>query len=168
IHVIGANSMDIVDLRAWEILLHLEVRLYNLIIILIGPELKTGGYKEHGLCEICRQKENKLSFVFVPMLYHDYIQMTVGHRKPSIIVGSHVDFNKGDTWSESIKVIQDQGCPLLLGFSYERKALNNIIKIQKTLKINKEPRCMGKNYFAGLAPYKNLETGNIYFRNDYL
>ncbi|XP_014480890.1 PREDICTED: uncharacterized protein LOC106747659 [Dinoponera quadriceps] len=80
----------------------------------------------------------------------------------------HAEINIGDTWSESIKAIQNQGCPVILSSTCKNQARNEIIKIQETLNIIKEPYFNGKNYFAGLVPHKNPNTGDIYFRNEHL
>lgn len=166
IHVIAANSTDRDSLAAWEILLHLVTELQNLTIVMIGPKL-TYEYGEYGLCELCKDTNSALDFFSVPMLYHDFVRSSRECREPNIIVGFHAELNKGETWSESIKVMQSQSCPLLLTSSCGRKLQNDIIKIQKTLNISRNPFFKGRNLFGGLAPHRDLDTGDTYFRNEH-
>lgn len=167
IHIIAANSVERHSVSAWEILLHLIPEIHNLVIFIIGPELQTEKY-EHNICDICRKKGKVIFSFFICILYHHYIRFCKTYQKPDLIVRFAAELDKQETWSESIKVIQNYNCPLLLGATCKEKARNDITAIQKALNMNIEPVLNSKNYYAGLAPHKDLMSGIIYFRNEYV
>ncbi|XP_014480878.1 PREDICTED: uncharacterized protein LOC106747653 [Dinoponera quadriceps] len=166
IHIIAANSVDRNGLEAWEILLHLLPDVQELVIIMIGPELSYD-MKTCQLCEQCKRKKT-FDFFSIPMLYHNYVKMFEGKRDPDVIVGFHVELNEGNTWSESLRAIQTRFRPLILGSSCKREAHKDINKIKNVIGTSINPIFNGCNHFAGLVPHMNLETGDIYFRNEHL
>ncbi|XP_032676953.1 uncharacterized protein LOC116846783 isoform X2 [Odontomachus brunneus] len=158
IHIIVANSMDMNSLPAWEILLHLIPDIQNLSIILIGPELQNSN-KEHILCDLCINKNKELYFLSFSMLYHDFVASDL-HMSPNIVVGFQVDFSERHTYSKIIKAIKDQCVLLILSFSHKQKAWDNINKIRDIVDFKLELDINRRNFFGGLAPHRDLETGN--------
>ncbi|XP_025158038.1 uncharacterized protein LOC112589346 isoform X2 [Harpegnathos saltator] len=168
IHVIAAKSVDSNSLLAWEILLHLVPEIQRLEIILINPKL-TYNIICPDLCKRCTAKKKNLSFLCYSMLYHDFIStscVSKSCKKPTMIVGFHVKFDKRGTWDESLKVIQNRNCPLILGCPNLIKCEENIYKIMDTLYEDVFPAILNRNYFNGLVPHRDSETSKIYFRNE--
>ncbi|XP_032668997.1 uncharacterized protein LOC116843074 isoform X2 [Odontomachus brunneus] len=166
IHIIAANSVDRHGLPAWEVLLHLIPEMRELRIIMIGPELRTENYG-HNICNDCQNKGKKMKFYPICMLYHDYIQTSKSHQIPDLIVGFEAKLDKTQTWSESIKVIRNCLCPLILGAKCQEEVDNDMLAIEHALNVIVEP-IVNKNYFAAFAPHKDLMSNIIRFRNQYL
>lgn len=166
IHIIAANPMDRNSLPAWELLLHLPTEMWNLSIIMIGPELLKSEGDEYKLCRACDTEKRHLSFIAMPMLYHDYMGLPQHYKKANVIVGFHVELD--DTWSDTVRHIQAQGCPLLLTSPCEQVARNNILKMQEILNTQIEPDFTGANNYSGLRPHRDLEDEHTYFHNEHL
>ncbi|XP_025158057.1 uncharacterized protein LOC105189159 [Harpegnathos saltator] len=167
IHIIGASSVDKNGLPAWEILLHLVPEIQRLVIVLINPKLEDSFIRQD-LCNHCNEKKKYLCFVLCPMLYHDFISSDWVYKEPTLIVGFNVTFDKERTWNESLKAMQNRNCPLVLGYSRILKCDKNIYKIVEILKGDIFPFGFRQNYFKGLAPHRDLETGDIRYRNEEL
>ncbi|XP_014480824.1 PREDICTED: uncharacterized protein LOC106747630 [Dinoponera quadriceps] len=168
IHILGSNSLDRRDVSAWEILLHLVPEITNLEIVMIGPKLEHVRYECVDLCEQCVNSKKEYSAYAVPMLYYDYIESASIYGDPDVIIGFHIDIKNEDRWLESVFLMFDLIRPLFLSFSCEEKALRNISKIQEIIGMNIEPTFSERNHFCGLAPHRDIDTGNTYFRNEHL
>ncbi|XP_032676958.1 uncharacterized protein LOC116846789 [Odontomachus brunneus] len=168
IHIISINSIGRNSAATWEILLHLLPEVLQLIIVLIDPEL-TYSSKKYELCYWCKMEKRTLYFVTIPVIYYKFINsFEKCNKNPNVIVGFHVKLNESDTWSKSIEMIQNLSCPLLLGFSCKQEAQKSITKIQEVLETNIKPTFNQRNHFGGLAPHRDLDTDDIYFRNEHL
>ncbi|XP_014480917.1 PREDICTED: uncharacterized protein LOC106747671 [Dinoponera quadriceps] len=165
IHIVAATTVDKDSLPAWEILLHLIPKLTELVIFVVGPDL-TYYSDKHKLCKLCSDSKKSFSFTVISMLYHDYASSPEHYIRPNLIVGFHAEFNMSNIWSKSIKVMVEL-CPILLTSS-EKDAGNSLEEMKDILSTNIEPIFNGKNYFAGLAPHRDIETGDTYFRNEHL
>ncbi|XP_019699477.2 uncharacterized protein LOC105188659 [Harpegnathos saltator] len=171
IHIIGINSVDKNGLCAWEVLLHFLPKVKHLVIEIIGPKLVPGNYK-YNLCRKCKDGK-EMSVSVISMLYHHYVklfkyQKSVRNMLPNAVLGSHLNMNNIDTWLETILEFEDLAAPLLLSFPSAQKAQNVIEKIQDILCTKIDPNYNNRNHFPGLMPHKCIESGNIYFCNEYL
>ncbi|XP_014480904.1 PREDICTED: uncharacterized protein LOC106747665 [Dinoponera quadriceps] len=166
IHVLAANSADRNGLPAWEVLLHLLPVITKLVIIMVGPELIYESNKQI-LCELCTDRNREFVFFSFPMLYCEFLQSPGNYREPNIVVVFHPDITE-ITQIELLEEIQGLLCPFFLSFSSEQKAQENIRMIQKSLNTGINPIFNGRNYFAGLAPHRDIDTGNTYFRNEHI
>lgn len=169
IHIIAANHINKQHFPVWELFLHLLTKSKKLIITMIGPELQ---YKiiRHNVCSLCKMAKKKLVFKFFPLLYHDYI-VSDDYSQPDVIVGFQAELGAQfyeKTWSQSIKAIQTQNCPLLLTAQSLDKAQKDINKIQKVLGTSVKPVLETKNKFSSYRPYRDFETGLIMYRNTYM
>ncbi|XP_032676956.1 uncharacterized protein LOC116846787 [Odontomachus brunneus] len=171
IHVIATMTININCAAVWEILLHLLPEIQHLIIVIVGMRLNKYLYVSK-LCERCRNRKNILHLISYDMLYKKYITSR-RYKVPTIIVGFHIDPDEnldvlGNTLSEVINIIRFVSCPLVLSFSSAKKAQQFIDKMTEILDIHVDPHLKMKNYFSGLVPHKDVDTGDIYFFNDYL
>ncbi|XP_032676955.1 uncharacterized protein LOC116846785 [Odontomachus brunneus] len=167
IHIIAVNPMKGDSLPAWEILLHLVPQIQQLLIILVGPKLMNYDTGKCKLCKRCMDSEKMFFYVSIPMLYCDFIRSDK-YIIPTVIAGFHIELDKGNICTESIQEIMNQRCILFLCSSSKREVKKNIIKIEEVLDRIVEPDFNERNHFSGLAPHKDLETGDIYFHNEYL
>lgn len=169
IHIIVAHSSKITNkksVKAWELLFHLIPEMRTLTIVFIGPSLEFA-YSNFECCFICKRNNKKLSAAYIPMSYYDYSQAPLGYEAPTIIVGFETELKEYKWWN-SIKSIQTQNVPLLLCSSSEQKAKNDKVVIQNILRKPITPIFDAANYFAGVAPYRDLMTGYICKRNQHL
>ncbi|EFN81815.1 hypothetical protein EAI_15210, partial [Harpegnathos saltator] len=114
IHIVAANSVDVNSLPVWEILLHLLPKIKRLVIVLINPKLHKNIIYQN-LCKRCNEEKKVLSFISIPMLYHDFISSpSEDYNSPNAIVGFDAKFNKEKTWDKSLEAIQGSYCPLVL------------------------------------------------------
>ncbi|XP_011149394.2 uncharacterized protein LOC105189161 [Harpegnathos saltator] len=172
IHIIAANNVDRRNFLAWELLLHLLNRITKLIIVLIGPELEPE-YNEHQTCFYCKEDNKRLILEASSVLYHDYV-FHINYRRPNVIVGFQAELHRPlpalnpDSWSESIKTMQSQKCPVLLTATLSCKAEYDITMIQQVLGPSVKPILSTFNDFRTFRPYRDFEAGYVSFRNIYL
>lgn len=171
IHIVSVVSVDIQH-GIWEILLHLLPEIQKLLIIIVGLELRDDSYTPR-LCERCRDRKKILHLVSCSRLYRSYKISGRNYQIPTIIVGFHVDSNEDHTVTCStlwqvINILRFLSCPLVLSFSNAKKIQQFLSKTVDIFNIYVDPDLNVKNSFNGLAPHKDVETGDIYFFNDYL
>ncbi|XP_014480839.1 PREDICTED: uncharacterized protein LOC106747634 [Dinoponera quadriceps] len=168
IHLLRTDSLDIRGLPAWEILLHLIPEIIELEIVMIISELELYDPYICNLCNHCTRMNKKLSFYFIRMRYGNYAISSVRYKIPRVIFVFLVDFNKQNLLFELKELLINLPCPLFISFTHKQKAHNFIINVKEALNMNIEPELNRINHFSGLVPHKNKETGNTYFRNEYL
>lgn len=76
--------------------------------------------------------------------------------------------SSNDTWSDSVRVLSEQKCPVVLT-SYtaeeaqkEHKRLSDILNRKVTY------LCCEKNQFSSLRPHRDYETEGVYYQNQYV
>ncbi|EFN77924.1 hypothetical protein EAI_16858 [Harpegnathos saltator] len=165
IHIIVTSNVDRRNFPAWELFLHFLSKKKKLIVVMIGLELKRETC-EHVVCSRCKTAKKKLILESYPLLYHNYMS-SANYRRPNVVIGFQAELNHGDAWSESIKAIKAQNCPLLLTAKSQLKAHWDVIEIGKILNTTVKPFFINENYFASRRPYKDYETGYIFLPNTY-
>lgn len=168
IHIIAANYVDRRNFPAWEYFLHLlNKKVMKIIIVMIGPELLHEN-NEHNVCFRCKAANRRLILQSFPLLYHNYM-FSSDYRRPNVIVGFQAEFScDRKLWSESIRAIQAQNCPLLLTTKSRLRAYWDIIKIKQVLGTSVKPVLETENYFVSCRPYRDFDTGHVFLPNTYL
>lgn len=162
IHIIAANYVDRRNFPAWELFLHLLRKKAKLVIVMIGPELNRGT-NEYSLCSRCKAVKKRLILESFPLLYHNYM-FNSDYRKPNVIIGFQPELYHEVTWSESIRAMQMQNCPLVLTASSTYKLRLDITAIQDILGTSVKPALQLINNFASHRPYRDMH-GSLKFRN---
>ncbi|XP_014475078.1 PREDICTED: uncharacterized protein LOC106744660 [Dinoponera quadriceps] len=167
IHIISATDIERRYFPAWELFLHFLSAKTKLVIVMLGLELQHE-IKEHNICSCCEEAEKRLIFESFPLLYHNYMYSTK-YRRPNVIVGFQARFHYGKTWSESIRAIQSQNCPLLLTAILENITEDNVTEIRRVLGDSVTPvlHVDCKNKFTSCRPYREV-FGSLMFRNSQL
>lgn len=173
IHIIAANMIDINGIELWEILLHWLPYTTMAKIILIGPELSIGSISMN-LCKNCQYNNKRLSIQICDTLYESYANSN-SYMKPNFIIGynagihEYEDFKSENyTWKQSLKIIAEQNCPLILTSYTLTEAEKEQIRLNEIL--NNYIKCtyFEQNPFSSLRPYRDFETEGIYYQNQYI
>ncbi|XP_032678667.1 uncharacterized protein LOC116847621 [Odontomachus brunneus] len=165
IHVIAANHLDLLYVKAWELFLHCLRYVKKLTILLIGPELENRN-RNIKLCYLCTSRRRTLCFESYSMSYIQYMN-SASYTRPNVIMGIHADFNNWKTWPTSILKSQINTCPWLLTTKSEDKAKLNMHVIEEVLGESVRSVCT-KNKFASIRPWRDVETGYVSYRNEYI
>lgn len=166
IHIIGANYVDKRNFPSWELFLHLLKKKMRLIIVMIGSELQNET-NEHNVCDRCKSIKKKLIFESFPLLYHNYIYHE-NYRRPNVIVSFQAELNYSELWSDSIKAMQRQNCPVLLTAKSQLQAHWNMVEIRQVLGTSVKATFHAENYFVSCRPYRDIDTGHVFHPNIYL
>ncbi|XP_011501254.1 PREDICTED: putative protein MSS51 homolog, mitochondrial [Ceratosolen solmsi marchali] len=176
IHIIGANMIELDGAEIWEILLHWLPSLTTLNIVLIGPEQFKKKYNklEYNICDYCNGKGIKFYLETYGELYNEYVNSNY-FVKPDIIVGYNVGIHehepgdfKLDTWFESIKILPEQNCPIMLTSYTEKEAKKDHKRFCDVLEKNVSFICCEANPFSSLRPHRDYETEELYYQNHYI
>lgn len=164
IHIITTSVVDMRDLKAWELLLHLFSNIKELYLIMIKPTVEFVT-DPHNLCTQCCTRGQKFYVQNVSMPYHEYVSME-SYIQPNVIIGFHAKINVGETWSESLTTIMAQNCPLVLTAKFQNKTNENL----KTKQIVGTTRKLLsiQNKFRSCKPCRDYKTGGIFYRNAYV
>lgn len=168
IHVIDVDYVDIRGIRTWEILFHTTLKMREIIIVFIGPGIKLppGITKTCVLCNFCIQQNKRLYFTFIPMLYSDYLQISsYGYKKPNIIVTFGEGSFEWNSYSNTVNAIKTRNCPLFLSCSSKEQTENIMDKMKNVMGRRVTPLLNYTNPCFSLLPYRDIETGDISFRN---
>lgn len=170
VHIIAANYVDRRNFGAWELFLHVFEKGKKLIIIMIGPELE---YEtcEHQICSRCKNAKKRLSLEVFPQFYHGYMCST-RYKPPNVIIGFQTELGHrhyfDDTWSDTIRAIRRQNCPLLLTAKSVDKIKMDMSRIRSVLSRSVRPIRKFRNKYCSERPYRDYETGSVLYRNRYL
>jgi splicing suppressor protein 51 len=175
IHIIGANVIELDGVEIWEILLHWLPSLTRLNIVLISPEMNEKSNKlNYNICDNCKKKGMKFYMETHGMLYKQYVSSNY-FVKPDIIVGYNVGIHENeagnsklDTWFESIKILPEQNCPLVLTSYTDKEAQKDHKRICDILEKNVTVLYCDENPFSSLRPHRDYETEELYYQNHYL
>ncbi|XP_014480810.1 PREDICTED: uncharacterized protein LOC106747625 [Dinoponera quadriceps] len=165
VHIITANRVNKNNLRAWEILLHCIPRIKKLVIIIIGSKLKPDP-PIYEVCENCQSKKKQFSLSSVSKMYYEYTT-DYKYKRPDVIVGIQVEITK-KLWSQSIRAIQAQSCPLLLTTSDVFRTCRYIKEMKNILGANLTPDIEIKSPFNSCAPHKDFRIDGVYYCNKYI
>lgn len=166
VHIIAADYVDRCSFPAWELFLHLLRKGSKLIIVMMGPELEIET-SQHDNCSRCKATRKKLILECFPVMYHIYVNNAM-YKRPNIIVGFQAELSDERTWTESIRAIQTQKCPLLLTTKRKSEARQNISRIQKVLGTYVKPIQIIKNKFHSFRPSNDSKANSVTYRNMYL
>ncbi|XP_032682843.1 uncharacterized protein LOC116849624 isoform X2 [Odontomachus brunneus] len=166
IHVVALNSLEKEHVNAWEIFIHLTHYIKDLTIILVGPNFEQDHYDKE-LCSYCKNRCIMLHIEIYSTFYHMYVAGP-SFKKPNIIVEFQADFSNEWTCSRSIFLSRIRHCPLILTTTSEEKAEQNVSILKQILGSHLEPLHNAKNPFRSWRPWRDLETGSVYFRNHYV
>ncbi|KAH0949534.1 hypothetical protein HN011_011913 [Eciton burchellii] len=173
VHVIAADFIELETAKGWEILLHLISGVTSVKIIMIGPELphETIVMK---VCNTCVMQRKELSFEIHSVLYENYMHSSL-FVKPDLVIG----FNTGiqeceeitypeETWTPSIQMLAKQNYPLILTCYTRIETEKEVTRINAILKNEVKYVYCEKNPFASLRPYRDYETENLFYQNNYV
>ncbi|XP_032690587.1 uncharacterized protein LOC116853570 [Odontomachus brunneus] len=166
IHVVALNSLEKEHVNAWEIFIHLTRYLKDLTIILVGPNFEQEHYDKE-LCSYCKNRCIMLHVEIYSTFYHMYVAGP-SFKKPNIIIEFQADFSNEWTCSRSIFLSRIRHCPLILTTTSKKKAEQNVSILKQILGSHLEPLHNAKNPFKSWRPWRDLETGSVYFRNRYV
>ncbi|XP_032670925.1 uncharacterized protein LOC116843999 [Odontomachus brunneus] len=173
IHIIGASLVDITGLPSWELFLHvcnkykyLKKKIKELRVILIKPEVDCEWNKYYNVCCNCRQSKTQLYLENARVSYEDYVRTNL-YKQADIIIAFQAEFSVESALLDIFIATQDRKCPFFFTTASQNKAEEIINKIQKVMYVPREQYSI-KNKFRSYRPYRDYETGGIYYRNDYL
>ncbi|EFN89627.1 hypothetical protein EAI_09335 [Harpegnathos saltator] len=167
IHVMAANSVDVENLLAWEILLHFYPAIKRLTVILIGPEVQPLR-PDKDVCSTCVFNEQICNYEFYPMQYHTYVKSS-SYVQPTAIIGFQVEFGAfREIWADSIKALSRQSCPILLTAKSNEEAMKNIIQMENVLGTIVKPDIYLENDFKSFKPFFDINANFVCYRNTIL
>ncbi|XP_032668697.1 uncharacterized protein LOC116842927 isoform X1 [Odontomachus brunneus] len=173
VHIIGASSADITGLPSWELFMHFCSKYGNfrnvineLRVILIEPETDCEWNGYYNVCCACRHSNRKLYFENTRVSYEDYIRRNL-YKQANIIITFQAEFNVESALLDIFVATRDRKCPFFFTTSSQNKAEEIINKIQGVMSIPQEKYSI-RNKFRSFRPYRNYETGGIYYRNVHL
>ena len=174
IHLIGANEIETKTLMLWEILLHYIKSLKQLRIILIGPELCYKSY-QMDLCDECTADNKKILVYTADTLYSDYATASKYFVKPDYIIGYNLgiheceDFSSvNDTWAPSVVALRNQDCPFIMTSYTLKESEAEQKRVKEILGERVEFFHSWKNPFASWRPYRDFETEDFFYANQYI
>ncbi|XP_076283097.1 uncharacterized protein LOC143210266 [Lasioglossum baleicum] len=173
IHVIGANMIEISGIDFWEILLHWLPKSTEAKIVLIGPELCSDSASLN-LCKNCQSNNKQLSIQMHNVFYSNYVNST-SYTKPNFIIGYNAGISEyqdiklgNDTWAQSLQTIAEQTCPFILTSYTLSEAREEQTRLETVLNHNSKCIFLGHNPYSGLRPYRDFETEDVYYQNQYI
>lgn len=166
VHVITENNLDLLYVEAWHLLLHCIRCIKKLIVVVVGSELKDIN-KDGQFCSKCTHHKQRLCFESYSMLYMEYMG-SVSYKGPDVVMGIHANFSNEETWPADLLKSQIRSCPWILTTKSEEKAKENIRFIEKTLGESIKTKYADKNKFRSNRPWRDFETGYVYYRNAYV
>ncbi|XP_032678665.1 uncharacterized protein LOC116847620 [Odontomachus brunneus] len=169
IHVIAANYLDLLYVKAWELFLHCFHRIQELIVIVVGPELEIKS-SDVKLCEHCQLHKKMFNFESYSMSYANYIYND-SYKQPNVIMGIHVDFsNEKTSLTFMLKSRNNNNniYPWLLTTKSKDIARLNMEIMEEFLGIPVKSIHSVKNKFASFKPWRDFETSYVSYRNKYV
>jgi len=171
VHVIGANFIELETAKSWEILLHLISGITSVKIIMIGPELPHESITTK-ICNSCVTQRKELLFEIHSVLYKDYMHSSL-FVKPDLVIGFNTGIHEEiaypeETWTPSIQTLAKQNYPLILSCYTRVEAEKEAARINTILKNEMKYIYSEKNPFASLRPYRDYETEDLFYQNNYM
>ncbi|XP_031831791.1 uncharacterized protein LOC116426664 [Nomia melanderi] len=173
IHIIAANMLEVSGINLWEILLHWLPKSTVVQIILIGPEVFPDPISIN-LCNHCQSNNKKLLIETHNVFYTNYFN-NISNMKPNFIIGYNAGISEcedlkfgNDTWAQSLQIIADQHCPLILTSYTISEAMEEQARLKVVLNNNIKCSFLGHNPYSGLRPYRDFESEGVYYQNQYI
>ncbi|XP_071556507.1 uncharacterized protein [Temnothorax nylanderi] len=175
IHSLGANCVEEISLKDWDILPRLIGTMVSVVVIFIGPELTRKLNPSH-VCDNCRSREEKcLTFEFHDVLYENYVR-SPSFVKPDLVVGFNLGIHQcklpgrssKETWAPSIQMLAKQNCPFILTFVTLQNLEKGTNKINTILDKEIDYLYSGKNPFASLYPIRYIAPEYVLYMNQYV
>lgn len=168
IHLIGTEFENRETLKHWEIFLHIFNTRINLLIILIGFELRSELGDAEGELETCWEKcmplGHTLRYKHHRMLYQNYVKSNC-FIKPDLIVGFQTPIERLN--KNLIAPMTDQFCSIILTAKTKKIGVG-LVKKMSELGGTAKPIFHGINNFRAFRPYRTDSKQNVYYRNHYL
>ncbi|XP_032682838.1 uncharacterized protein LOC116849622 isoform X1 [Odontomachus brunneus] len=166
IHMVALNVLEREYLNAWEILLHLLSPIKDLTIVLVGPNFEQDHY-DIELCVSCKDRNAVIHVEIYNTFYHMYVAGP-SFKIPNVIIELQADFNNEWTCSRSIFLSGIRHCPLILTTTSAKKAEQNVSILKQIIGSYIQPLYSAQNPLRSWRPWRDLETGSVYFRNHYV
>ncbi|XP_032668592.1 uncharacterized protein LOC116842884 [Odontomachus brunneus] len=173
VHIIGASSADVTGLPSWEIFLHIfnqlefsPNKIMELRIILVEPETDFDCNAYYKVCSQCVFSHRKLYLGNASVSYEEYIRTNL-YKQANIIIAFQAEFSMGSPLLNIFIKTQDRTCPFFFTTASQNEAEESIKKIQEVMYVPREHRSI-ENKFRSYKPYRNYETGEMYYRNTHL
>ncbi|EFN86872.1 hypothetical protein EAI_01800 [Harpegnathos saltator] len=163
VHIITSSYLEAEYAAAWELFLHTLYQIKQLTVVIIGLECKFEG-KYFDLCNKCNSYGQSLKLEFSPMLYHKYINRPLC-KKPNVIIRFDVDL-KDETTLIDIFSTPNMNCPYFLLATSKSVAKENKTTMKELL--NLQPAYNEQNKFRSFHPWRDFQTGSVYYRNNYV
>ncbi|EFN90103.1 hypothetical protein EAI_16099 [Harpegnathos saltator] len=167
VHLVAPDVVDIEGAPAWELLLHLLNVISRLYVVMIRPDIDLISGERNNLCRKCSARGRKLYVENVSESYQDYVS-SASYKQPNVIVGFQVEFNDKVTWLKSLSAILAQKCPLILTTNSENQSMEIVDKVSAAAGVTRKLFLFIKNKFQGCRPYRDYETGGVFYRNSNL
>ena len=172
IHVIGSSIEEVDGAVFWELLLHWLPSWKIITVILISPELSRQAHFVH-CCEKCNRLDLKYELKIYGLNYEDYLESEF-YKKPDFIVGFNLNIHECElgfvecTWEKSILAVARQNVPFILTSGSEDRAQRDHKRLCKILGKEINYHCLEKNPFRSLRPYRDYESEDVQYPNQYL
>lgn len=116
------------------------------------------------ICNNCVVQRKELSFEIQSMLYEDYLRSS-SLAKPDLIVGFNTNIHES---KEAVWAFAELGCPVILTCYTQMELEEEQAKISAILENKTKCIYLGKNPFASLRPYRDYETEELFYQNNYI
>ncbi|KAK7070958.1 hypothetical protein SK128_008477 [Halocaridina rubra] len=188
IHVVGAESRELLDMIRWEYILHRLPALSKLHVSFIGPKIFSdldgnGGPEPDYLfddgmemrCDDCRKQEKVCVYDMCRMLYEDYLNQDYCTKADAIIVfncGFHeYEGSDDNTWPKSLScMISDTSIPLIYTSYTKTEANKDLEALQKIGSIS-VTLLTQENPFKSLKPIRDSSRNDdrpLFYINQYI
>ncbi|KZV72350.1 hypothetical protein PENSPDRAFT_733551 [Peniophora sp. CONT] len=139
IHVVGADTRELLSQATLENILHCYPRLRSLKLCFIGPNADPHPYPRNVACGECIDQRRRREVLYAPVKYHDspWAPCKVHPSRPNA-PDFIVCFNTGmlesdaatDSWAETIQVILDADVPALFTTTTRADAFKEVAKFR--------------------------------------
>lgn len=174
VHVIGANAVELVDPSAFEVIFYYWPNLKELQLVFIGPDLPKSYFMPKQEWNERQRAKIKFNVKIEPTYYHDFIKTLDDTNHADFIIGYnlgvHEYFNVGsinDSWASTIKLIAQGKAPFLVtAYTYDEAQKDH----ERILSYSKKfiTIFQDKNPFASQRHYRDFETEDFYYQNQFL
>ncbi|XP_032677172.1 uncharacterized protein LOC116846888 [Odontomachus brunneus] len=165
IHIIAGTLMNVNNLLAWEIFLHLLPRETILKITMIEPNLENRYRLISDTCTLCHSSDKILYAEYHNLSYEDYV-INWEYDKPNVIIGYNIELNKLEI--QNIHKLNSQMCPLVLTVTTDNETSKIIQKLEEMPCVAQPFMFVTKNKYRSLRPYKSYATNTSFFHNENL
>lgn len=172
IHIVGANSQELLAQRLNEELLHLLPNLQTLVVGYVGPDMpskSTGDeLEDFGCCPACTGANRTRSVFMKRELYHEFAKTRLFASYPTdLIAAFHPGFSQEevDSWRPTLERILDLDVPsVFTNYNVDEATEEEEILLKLGARFLKKPE---ENQWRGRYPYLDpaTEPYAIYYLN---